>query len=376
MRSHGSTRLSEHVVFDGNEGVVIDGSTYRLACGAIVAETATGRLLVVWLSGSAGEPAEDNCVLIAHSDDAGKCWSHPRMLVPAGPMASAMTVLGPQADGTIVALGAFWPARERYTVWEWFTTVSRDDGITWSDRSPVRLRNANNIAVCSGFCEPDGTHYLPAQFFERRVTALVAPVELLAHAPDEKAAQALRPAGKDEQTGGKFATHLHGCSVCVSRDPSLHWFEERGRITNRPLGLLEPAIVRFRDGTLVMLMRAEWGGYLWRAESSDDGYNWTSAWQTDIRNPTSLIQLVRLSDGRIALLHNDSGGEVGRKSKRDPLSVWISDDEMKSWKVRLDVAAGGQLAYPNGIVTRDGSMVLVYDRNRREVRLIRLEFGQ
>ena len=146
---------------------------------------------------------------------------------------------------------------------------------------------------------------------------------------------------------------------------------EYGHIANRPLGLLEPTCVRLKDGRVVMLMRAEWGGSLWRAESKDNGRTWTEAWETGIPNPSSKAHLVRLPHGRIALLHNATG-QRGVWGRRDPLSIWISDDEMKSWAIQEDVLHGGMLAYPNGMVL-DGRLVFAYDRNRRQAWFVEVE---
>jgi len=121
-----------------------------------------------------------------------------------------------------------------------------------------------------------------------------------------------------------------------------------------------------------MLMRAEYGGFLWRAESSDNGRTWTDAWQTDIPNPTSLAALIRMPDGRIALIHNAVGGVVGQNARRDPLSIWLSKDETESWYLKEDVITGGSLAYPCPLIV-DGRLVFSYDRNRREARFVEVE---
>jgi len=52
------------------------GVTYRLACGAAVAEMPNGDLLCWWLSGSDNEPATDNNVLASRSTDMGETWEN------------------------------------------------------------------------------------------------------------------------------------------------------------------------------------------------------------------------------------------------------------------------------------------------------------
>jgi predicted neuraminidase len=172
---------------------------------------------------------------------------------------------------------------------------------------------------------------------------------------------------KDSEKSGKFGTHLHGCCVYIAGSDCAVDFEKCGHIANRPLGLLEPTAVERDDGVIVMLMRAEWGGFLWRSESRDGGKSWSQAVPTDIPNPSCLPYLIKLPDGRIALIHNPAGGIVGQRGPRSPLSVWISDDGMNSWKVKQDIVTGGKSAYPSAIIYKQ-RLVFVYDKDRRYVK--------
>ena len=82
-----------------------------------------------------------------------------------------------------------------------------------------------------------------------------------------------------------------------------------------------------------------------------------------------------MPDGRVVLIHNPSGGKVGQRGLRSPLSVWISGDNMKTWEIKQDIATGGKLAYPNGIIYK-GQLVFVYDKDRRQVKYIKLDVPQ
>jgi predicted neuraminidase len=191
-------------------------------------------------------------------------------------------------------------------------------------------------------------------------------VKELAHATSEEDALAI-PAPPEGTKHDKFLTHLHGSSVLIAPNEDADELAEFGHIGNRPLGLLEPTCIELEDGRILMLMRAEYGGFLWRAESSDRGRNWT--------NPTSLANLIRLPDGGIALIHNAVGGKVGERSPRDPLSIWISEDEMETWSVKADVIGGGYLAYPNPKIL-DGDLVFAYDHNRRQIRFVEVHLSE
>jgi len=376
-RGGDTIRVTEHVVFDGLTGWEHDGVTYRLACAALVAEAANGDLLTAWLSGSDKEPATDNCVLLARSSDGGRTWSRPTILVPAGELAGAVTNLDVTEDGRVVVLGANWPAEAEYTIWRYFRMESQDHGLTWSEPEPMSIYG-DRASLGHRVRLRNGGYLFPGSFFEPRKRVLRAPVTDLARAADERSALALPPTDDSKLAPGKFGRFLHGCIAFAASSADGSDLTPLGRVADRPLGLLEPTAIELDDGRIVMLMRAEWGGYLWRSHSDDGGRTWSRAEQTDIPNPSSLACLVRLDDGRITLLHNPSGGVVGQRARRDPLALWISDDGMRSWSVKQDLVTGGQLAYPHAIVTRAGELVFVYDHNRRQVRFatVRLPAAQ
>jgi hypothetical protein len=361
--------VKEYTIFDGDKGWEHEGVLYRLACGAAIKQAPNGDLLSWWLSGSGGEPATDNNVLMARSTDKGKIWSEPEILVRAGEMAGAVTSLYPTHDGRIIAFGAHWPSEKSYTVWHYFRMESKDNGHTWGTPERLSVHN-NNLAFGSPIKLANGERLFAASFFDKRPKPLVAPVSALVHAKTEAEALAM-PAGDGNRHDTKFSTHRHGCSVLISPDENGRKFTEYGYIANRPLGLLEPSCIQLKDGRIVMFMRAEMAGYLWRSESADNGRTWSKAWQTDIPNPTSALHILRLPDDRIALLHN-ACGEVGKMIQRDPLSLWISDDELESWSIKADLLKGGWLAYPCGMIL-EGKLVFTYDRNRRQSQFVEVE---
>jgi hypothetical protein len=361
----------ETVVFDGNAGWEHDGVTYRLACAVNIVEAGNGDLLVTWLSGSDKEPAPDNCVLMARSKDGGQSWSEPWVFIPAGKNAAHVTNLYRANDGTLVALGAHWPAEDEYTTWYYFRMTSKDHGETWSDPEPFTLLN-NRASLGRRILLDDGTWLFPGTCFEKRDTPLHGGIEAIAAVADETQARELAQRF-DEPNTNKFSRFIHGCIAFNTADDLAVELNPSERIDNRPLGMIEPSVVQLSDGTVVMLMRAEWGGFLWASRSGDRGRRWTPAEPTDIPNPSSMAQLLRLRDGRIALFHNPTGGKVGHRGPRDPLEMWISDDEMRTWGDKSVIASGGRCAYPHAIETTGGQVLVAYDRDRRGVRLIRIE---
>ena len=371
----GQISVKQHLVFSGRGAL-------KLACGPTIRQAPNGDLLCYWLSGAGTEPASDNCVVLSRSTDRGHTWTAPHVLLPAGEMATALTVMHATSDDRLIAFWAQWPYDKHYTEWNYFRMESADNGHTWGTPRPVVFHDSH-VTLLNPIQLSNGEFLLPASFYDRRPKPLVAPVNELAWATTEEEALAI-PAVDDQPNRSKFSTHLHGCSVLISADENLENLVEYGYVANRPLGLLEPTCVQLRDGRIVMFMRAEWGGRLWRAESIDLGRTWSPAWETDIPNPTTLPFVLRLADGRIALIHN-AAGRKGSRAPRNPLSIWISDDELRSWSIREDVIATSgsyrpenwadgldELAYPNALLV-DDHLVFVYDRNRRDVLFVEVE---
>jgi hypothetical protein len=362
-------KVTERIVFNGFKGFVYNNRTYRLACASIMTEAPNNDLLVWCITGSENEPANDNSVLMARSSDGGKTWSEPQMFIPAtSEMMAVASNIYPLSDGRMIALWAYLPPEKKYTEWHYYRMYSDDNGRSWSKPQPFPIRN-NSAALFEG-CPlrlANGEYFFAGSFFDKREKPLAAPISELLKAKSEQQAAAM-PAGQGK-TAGKFATHLHGCVSFTSKSEDGTGLTMGGSVSNRPLGLLEPTCVQLKDGRIAMLMRGQYGGFLWRADSLDNGRTWTDAYQTEIPNPSAMAHLLKLPDGRILLIHNNNNTD----RKREPLSLWLSDDEMKSWYIKADVLYGGMLAYPHAIVLKNGRLVFVYDHNRRQIRFVEVE---
>ena len=366
---------------------------YKLANWASLIEAPNGDLLCGWMSGGDNEPATDNTALLARSQDGGRSWSKPELFGDPHARMQALACWHQTADGRIVAIGVDYPDDHSLQQYYCYRTVSHDSGYTWSRRERVATQGNTRQFVADPITLDNGEHLWPVGFTEKRTQPLVGPLQKTCLATNEAEALAI-PAEEGTYCGHSYASHLHGCSVFIGPDDSATNLTEYGYITNRPLGLDEPACIQLGDNRIVMLMRAEWAGVLWRAESTDNGRTWSEAQPTDIPNPNAKISLSCLADGRIALLHNPNG-MTGVFTHRNPLSIWVSDDEMESWCIKEDlIATSGsyrpdnwdvnydgpaypkgeqdQLAYPDPIGL-DGRLVFVYDRNRRDVMFVAVE---
>jgi len=247
-------RVRQRVVWSGR-------GKLKLACGALITKAPGGDLLCAWLSGADQEPASDNCMLLARSKDNGRTWSEPTQWIsPENGMAALATALYSTPHGRMVAFGAHWPSEKGYTELYFFRIESGDAGRTWSKREPIVV-HGNHAILHHPIRLANGEMLFPTSIFDRRPKPLIGPVERLAFAANEEEALAI-PAAPGERSGGKFSHYLHGCASFISSDAGATRLVEHGRISNRPLGLLEPYCIQLREGRVAMLMRAEWGGFL------------------------------------------------------------------------------------------------------------------
>ncbi|HEY2018581.1 MAG TPA: sialidase family protein [Bryobacteraceae bacterium] len=127
-------------------------------------------------------------------------------------------------------------------------------------------------------------------------------------------------------------------------------------------GCIQPSVVRKNDGTLVAYLRDN-GPPPKRAHisiSKDDGVTWTPARDTEIPNPGTSLEAVRLRNGHWIMVYNDL--ERGRYS----LVAAVSEDEGTTWKWKrhLDGSPAApnsnQYHYPSVIQAKDGSIHVTY----------------
>ncbi|MCK4342567.1 MAG: exo-alpha-sialidase [Phycisphaerae bacterium] len=133
-----------------------------------------------------------------------------------------------------------------------------------------------------------------------------------------------------------------------------------------PLNLLfpnlQPSVVVLDDGRLLAVMRNGGGGWLWVSASDDGGRSWTVPLDSGFPNPASPAALLRLADGSLILIYNDSN------TARRPLSITISADEGVTWHPpRVLVDGDGAYAYPTAVQSPDGLIHVVYSHNRERI---------
>jgi len=313
-------------------------------CDSIWRRMPGGEQGVFFLTGNNFEPEPGNFVGLCRSFDEGETWGalETVLAIPDGAATLSEVVL----EGGVITIYAQIHAG-RFERWRTATIESSDNGRTWSaprEFTPVPRRSMIRNLYRSSW----GTHYLPYQYYEEGDTWEQSVLE-------------------DDSLQRPWNGVLSGPSA---RGPWSDSPRLRGAV-----GWSETNLAELRDGRLVMLSRSDGLGALLRSESSDRGETWSPWAKTEIENPGSKFRLFRLRDGRILLLHNPSRMTKHANSKpwcsvnRNPLALWISEDDMATWPYRRIIADfPGMLAYPDGEVdAEERSLHFAFDYNRHDV---------
>ena len=128
-------------------------------------------------------------------------------------------------------------------------------------------------------------------------------------------------------------------------------------IPGQPFGALQPTLFYDQQNRLHLLCRDRaWRvgrkGFIWHASSEDQGQHWSPLERTDLPNPDSGIDTLKISDGHILLAYNPS------HQSREPLALALSSDGVH-WSP-LCLVDVERSEYPYLFSTQDGSIHLLY----------------
>jgi len=334
----------------------------------ILRRTAPGRLICTWTTGGFSEPTDGNYTMVSYSSDDGTSWSSPEILFRHTHRGLFTTELFVPREGEIHAF------LQTYTLGTWMTqlhsyrAVSSDHGQTWSGPNSIP-GGIHNVWVNQGIVHSGGRWIIPVSWAEHVGEEWCEPT--VGHAPatpyvgGEPHPLVELPWGSDDplvyRTANAWAhrNHRYVVGVMLSDDEGAT-FRLRGYLCHdEPSHFFEPKVVELSDGSIALLTRELQDGWLWRSNSTDGGETWSTIERTAIPNPSSKVKLLRARDGRICLLHNPVGTDGERWGRRSPLSLWISDDDMSSWIVKVDLVTDPDrnLNYPDGFIDEEAGTV-------------------
>jgi predicted neuraminidase len=211
--------------------------------------------------------------------------------------------------------------------------ISRDGAHTWSDAFPITFEEGTMVRS-RPVALRDGHYLLPIYHETGNDTEFTAPTT---------------------------------CSLFLRFDPGKKTWTESNRVRSR-LGNLQPAVAQIDDNHLIAFCRRggdyEPGndGFVVRTESRDGGRTWSEGQETEFPNPNAAVDLLRLDNGHLLLVYNDSMND------RTPLTVAVSIDNGRSFLHKRNIVSGpGDFSYPTAAQTRDGKIHVVFTSDERTV---------
>lgn len=294
-----------------------------------VAVTPKGRIFLGWYSGGLREPHMDNYNLMVYSDDSGKTWSEPVVIIPSN------------KEHCIQALDIqLWisPEGKLYLFWVQNNTIKSEeqcyhwvDGYIFAD-----FHHAQWLAVCDNpdadvleFSEP---RYIDNGFLRCKPTVL--------------------------SDGRWFCCNYDQITDCYGFSIS----NDNGKTFERHYGAKkietpfdESMVYERKDGSLHMFARNK-EGYIAETVSDDGGKTWSETKLTDIPSPNTRFYVSRTPSGRILLVNND------RSDDRANMTVYLSEDDGNTFAYKKCVYEQ-KSSYPD-VDFYDGKVYLTFDHER------------
>lgn len=304
--------------------------------------TQKGRLWAAWV---AGGDSDLGYFVLASSDDQGATWSKPRVVIdpPEAPTGLRKRILvGNLWTDPTGKLWLFYDQSMGYydgRAGVWAITCENPDAETpvWS--TPRRIWHG--LTLNKPLVLKNGEWLLPISVWGR---GNINPAELrdAHHELDE----------------------MRMAHLFVSKDKGETW-TRRGGVAVPETQFDEHMFVELQDGRLWMLVRTNYG--IAETFSSDQGATWSEPKPSTLQNPSARFHLRRLASGRILLVKN---GPLAERTGRTLMTAYLTEDEGKTWKGGLVIDERNGVSYPDGFQAPDGSIQIIYDRERAKEREI------
>ncbi|MFZ3071185.1 MAG: sialidase family protein [Anaerolineaceae bacterium] len=334
-----------------------------------------GELIAAWFAGDE-EGSKNSVILLSRKRDNYSEWSSPQVVVDVYEHASGNPRLFMGPDQALWLLAPI-----NYGEWcqggtRLFLKRSNDFGITWFDLE-LFINEQGVLGKNKPLVTKDGTYIIPCEYERYWKVVFI----------------------RSTDNGKSWAL-----VECPENSARLH----------------QPTLYQKEDGKIIAFMRT-WEGVIYQTYSMNDGATWSCPAPTRIPNNNSGIDLVKLLDGRVALVCNPCSlgpkGDLIIKPEdrpafidatalcqadtyqinnildptrvsdrpisgypmwgpRSPLSLLISEAEENSWRYIADIEKGfGEFSYPAVIQSEPNQVLIAYTANRREIRYVQYELS-
>ena len=330
----------------------VEQQTYVMSSSIEI--TPKGRHWVSWIGNEDGPKA---IVLAAKSDDDGKTWSKPCLvidaLIPGFPI------------GRTVIVGHFW-TDPLGRLWLFIDQSMGHDGDG---------RRGTWVSICDNPDADNPVWSAPKRIWHgmmlNKPTILSSGEWLLCN----QLMQSEHRNGKGEHRNYPWFPELdpyRGVNLLVSMDQGNTWELRSVQKFPNP-NYHEPMVVEKQNGQLWMLTRVQTG--VMETFSDDKGYTWTEPVPSkNFKHPASRFFFRKLASGRILLIKN--GDQLNEHNGRNQLSAWLTEDDGETWKGGLLIDDRPKVTYPDGTQSSDGTIYVTYDHNRGEGEIIMAKFTE
>jgi sialidase-1 len=323
--------------------VISSNDEYSRSNYPSIARLADGRLLCVYTVGTDSIDGANAVVAAKFSDDHGRSWGKPVILIDSNPELNFDASIIVVGDRVIVS-SATVPA----THFQFISTSravavrSEDSGRTWTDpyEIPMEQRYVSGM-INNGVALDDDT-------------------VLFAYSWDVMLE-------KQDKVGSEGVQDYH-CGIMVSEDGGMSWSagphlaitasKTVGR-THAINGIDEPAIIELPDKSLYMLCRTG-SDKLYESRSYDRGASWTQPSPSSLTSHNAPASLCRIDGDKLGTLVVWCNSPTNRW----PLSVAASYDNARTWtepKAIVEIP-GARSAYPGCVQAADGTVVVIWQQ--------------
>jgi predicted neuraminidase len=307
------------------------GGTYKHP--ACIEELPNGDLYIAYHGGE-GEYERDTAVFGSRLVKGSSKWSKPKPIADTPSRGEGNAVVWQEPGGLT-----------------WLFYVSRY-GETWSD-SIIKYKYSTNGG--ESWSDPEIISFVKGLMVRSQ------PIQL---ADGDFLLPIYHERGTDKEHVGEESTSLFARFSKVNKQ----WTFTK-EVHSR-LGNIQPSVVPLDANHLLAFCRRGGGyghvpdGFIVKTESHDGGRTWSPGVDTKFPNPNSAIDLIKLRNGHLVLIYNDSF-----YGERMPLTMRVSSDDGKTWPHVRNIVnkPGDDAAYPYIIETADGRIHGVYTSQERTV---------
>lgn len=351
--SFANENTSVRVTFDGRLRPVATGITeaympalYPSSHAANLIALQNGDVLCFWFSGTA-EGASDVGIVMSRLTRGSSQWTTPTLIDHQKGYSYQNPVPFQSHDGTLWLFHTRQPANQGQANSEVLWLKSNDNGHTWSAPS-VLIHTPGSFLRDPPVLTADGDWLLPMYY---------------------------------TPTAGIISgAESHYSVMMISSDRGKTWKSCPVPHSN---GYVQPSVVRIADHSYVAFFRSRFADWIYRSESKD-GCRWSDPQQTVLPNNNASIQALKLKDGRIAMVFDDSSADQRtpgpKEGPRKPLAIALSDDNGKNWPYRRVLEAGQksvadsareEYSYPSIIQDPSGEIDVAYTYLRKTIKFVR-----